>query len=217
MRKTQCVILLTVAIALSATAASDETAARLGKAVAVLNSMTDSGHGIRREQIANADCVAVIPGFKKGAVVVGVGYGRGFVSCRTGDSWSAPGAITLETGSLGVQVGGETVDIVILSLDKELRSRLLSDRFTIGADASATWGNGKAAHDDPSPKILFFGHTRGAFAGFNLDGSTLKLDEAGNKALYGDPKKNSEIIDGGVAAPAVAQQLVAKLSSESSR
>jgi hypothetical protein len=61
----------------------------------------------------------------------------------------------LETASLGVQVGGERVDIIVLSLDQELRSRLLSDRFTIGADASAARGNGKAEHDDPSPKILF--------------------------------------------------------------
>ena len=158
-RKAQCVLFLTIAAALPA-AAADDTAARLGRAGAVLNTVMDSGRGIRPEQIANADCIAVIPGFKKGAAVVGIGYGRGFVSCRSGNGWSAPGAITLESGSLGVQLGGEKIDIVILSLDKERRAKLLSDRFTIGSDASAAWGNGKSAHEDPNAKILFFGHTK---------------------------------------------------------
>jgi lipid-binding SYLF domain-containing protein len=208
------VLFLTIASVLPA-AAADDAAARLGRAVTVLNMVMDSGRGIRQDQIANADCIAVIPGFKKGAAVVGIGYGRGFISCRSGNSWSAPGAITLESGSLGVQLGGEKIDIVILSLDKERRAKLLSDRFTIGSDASAAWGNGKSAHEDPNAKILFFGHTKGVFAGFGLDGATLKPDESGNKNLYGKTSTNSEIVDGGAATPAVAQPFIAKLAQES--
>jgi lipid-binding SYLF domain-containing protein len=215
-RRTQYLLLLAVAAALPA-AAADETSARLERAVAVLNTMTQSGHGIRPEQIAGADCIAVIPGFKKGAAVVGVGYGRGFISCRNGDNWSAPGAVTLESGSLGVQFGGETIDIAVVSRDKEKRSKLLSDRFAIGDDASAAWGNGKSAHEDSDAKILFFGHTKGAFAGFGLDGATLKTDESGNKALYSKALTNSAIVEGGVEAPAVAQTLVTKLAQESGR
>jgi lipid-binding SYLF domain-containing protein len=195
-------------------AVAEDTPARVEKAVATLNKLTDSsGHGMRLEEIRNADCIAIVPGFKKGAAVVGVGYGRGFISCRNGDTWSAPGAITLDSGSLGVQLGGEKIDLVILSIDKERRSKLLSDRFTIGSDASAAWGNGKSAHADPNAKILFFGYTKGAFAGFGLDGATLKPDESGNKALYGKPITNSEIVGGGTAAPAAAQPLVSKLTS----
>jgi len=192
---------------------AEDTPARVEKAVTALNKLTDSsGKGIRQEQIRGADCIAVVPGFKKGAVVVGVGFGRGFISCRNGDTWSAPAAITLESGSLGVQLGGEQIDIVILSLDKERRSKLLSDRFTIGSDASAAWGNGKPAHADPNAKILFFGHTKGAFAGFGLDGATVKPDESGNKALYGKTIKNGEIIDG-ADTPAVAQPFLSKLKA----
>jgi lipid-binding SYLF domain-containing protein len=179
------------------TAGTDDTAAWVSKAVTAFDKMTESTHGIRPEQLASADCIAVIPGFKKGAAVVGVGYGRGFVSCRNGSSWSAPGAITLETASLGVQVGGEEIDIVVLSRDKQLRSKLLSDRFTIGSDASAAWGNGKSAHEDPNAKILFYGHTKGAFVGFGLDGATVKPNESGIKALYGKALTNAEIVQGG--------------------
>jgi lipid-binding SYLF domain-containing protein len=196
-------------------AAADDTTARFESAAAVLNTM-ESGHGVQ-EKIAGADCIAVIPGFKKVAAVVGAGYGRGFLSCRNGSGWSAPAAVTLESGSLGVQFGGESIDIVVLSLDKERRSKVLSDRFAIGSDASAAWGNGKTAHDDPNAKILFYGHTKGAFAGFGLDGATLKPDESSNKALYGKTLTNHDIVEGGTQTPAVAQPLIAKLVQTGSR
>src|SRR5580698_10055737 len=160
MRRTQNLLFVTV-VAVFTAAGADDTAARLGKSVTVLNKMTQSGHEIQAGELASADCVVVIPGFKKGALVVGVGHGRGFISCRNGDTWSAPGAITLDSGSLGVQVGGEEMDIVILSMDKGLRSKLLSDRFAIGSDASAAWGNGTSAHGDPNAKILLYGQTKG--------------------------------------------------------
>jgi len=210
MRRKQCILFLTATSALVA-ATADETTVRLAKAATVYRTILDSGHRIKAEQLANSDCIAVIPGFKKGAAVVGVGFGRGFISCRTAGGWSAPGAITLESGSLGVQIGGEEMDVVILSLDKERRSKLLSDRFTVGSDASASWGNGKSVHDDPNVKIVFYGHTKGTFAGFGLDGATLKPDESGNKAIYGRPMTNTEIVETAVETPAAAQALIGEL------
>jgi len=214
MRKPLSVFFIAATATLNA--ASNESTPRLEKAVSVLTTITKSAHGIRAGQLANADCVAVIPGFKKGAAVVGVGYGRGFISCRNEGAWSAPGAITFENTSLGVQVGGEKIDIVILSLDKGLRSKLLSDRFTLGTDASAAWGNGKTAYEDPNAKIVFYANTKGAFAGFGLDGATVKPDESGNKALYGKAMSNSDIV-AEAQTPAAAQPLIAKLDQESSR
>lgn len=212
-RTANIIIVLAIAAAGIRPAAAEDTPKRVEKAVSVLDTLTgSSARGIRPEQFASADCVAVIPGYKKGAAVVGVGFGRGFISCRKGDSWSAPGAVTFEGGSLGVQVGGEKIDIVILSLDKEQRSKLLSDRFTIGTGAAAAWEDGKAAHEDPDAKILFFGHTGGAFAGFDLDGTTLKPDESGNKALYGKSISNSEIVEG-AAVPPTGEPLVSKLTT----
>jgi lipid-binding SYLF domain-containing protein len=197
--------------------AADETAARLNRAAALFTTMTDSGHGIRPDRIASADCIAVIPGFKKGAAGVGFGFGRGFVSCRNEGGWSAPAAISLETASLGVQLGGEAIDVVILSLDKSRRSKLLSDRFTIGSDASAAWGNGKSAHEDPSAQVVFYGRTKGVFAGFGLDGATLKRDQSGDKALYGKDITNSEIVDSGASTPPIAQPFIDRLAQTGNR
>jgi lipid-binding SYLF domain-containing protein len=145
--------------------------------------------------------------------VVGVSYGKGFISCRNGDHWSAPGAVTFGGGSLGVQLGGEKIDIVILSLDKQYRAKLLSDRFTFGADASAAWRNGKTTHGDPNAKFLFFGKTKGVFAGFDLDGTTLEPDHSGIKVLYGKSTTNAEIVAGDAETPAAAQSFVSALSS----
>jgi lipid-binding SYLF domain-containing protein len=118
---------------------------------------------------------------------------------------------------LGVQFGGEEMNIVILSMDKDLRSKLLSDRFAIGSDASAAWGNGASAHGDPNAKILLYGHTKGAFAGFDLDGATLKPDDSGNKALYGKTLSNGEIIIAEATVPSGAQTFVATIAQASSR
>ena len=216
MRNFPASLLLAIAGAISACGA-DDTAARLNKATAVFAALTESEHGALPGRIASADCIAVIPGFKKGAAGIGIGFGRGFISCRKGGGWSAPAAITLESASLGVQLGGEEIDIVLLSLDKERRPKLLSERFTVGSDASAAWGNGKSAHDDPKAQMIFYGHTNGAFAGFGLDGATLKRDQPGDKALYGKDLKNSDIVDGTATTPSVAEPFVDKLSQMANR
>jgi lipid-binding SYLF domain-containing protein len=209
-------LLLTIIASTSANAA-DETMARLNKATAAFTTMTESEHGVSPDRIASADCIAVIPGFEKGAAAVGVGFGRGFISCRKDGGWSAPPAITLETASLGVQLGGEEIDIVVLSLDKTRRSKLLSERFTVGSDASAAWGNGKSAHEDPSAQIIFYGRTKGVFAGFRLDGATLKRDQASDKALYGSDVTNTDIVEGSAATPQAAQPFVEKISQAANR
>jgi lipid-binding SYLF domain-containing protein len=210
MKKTTCLLFTVLTAALGASPAND-TAARLERAAAVFKTLTSSAHGIPSEKLAASDCIAVVPGFKKGAAVVGVGFGKGFISCRTSDGWSAPGSITVETTSLGVQVGGEEINLVVLSLDKERRAKLLSERFTLGADASAAWGNGKTAHEDPSVKIVVYGQTKGAFAGFGLDGATFKTDDSGNKSLYGRAVSNHDIVETNLSAPSVASPLIAAL------
>jgi lipid-binding SYLF domain-containing protein len=205
MRKTTCLLFTVLTAALGASSAND-TAARLERVAAVLNTLS-----IPSEKLAASDCIAVVPGFKKGAAVVGVGFGKGFISCRTAGGWSAPGSITVETASLGVQLGGEEIDLVVLSLDKDRRAKLLSERFTLGTDASAAWGNGKTAHEDPSVKVLVYGQTKGAFAGFGLDGATFKTDESGNKSLYGRTVSNHDIVDANLPAPSAASLLMAVL------
>lgn len=216
MQKTLFSLVLTAA-AVSYGAAGDETAQRLEKAAAVLSKTIDAARGVAPAHLADADCIAVIPDFKKGAAGVGVGYGKGFISCRNGNGWSAPGAITMELSSLGAQIGGEDYDLVMLSLNKEKRSKLLSERFTIGTDASAAWGNGKSAKADSSAQLVVYSHsTKGIFAGFALDGATLRRDESTDKALYGKSWTTSQIV-GEAPTPAAAQPFISQLAQIASR
>ena len=212
-RSRRYVFLLTLAAAVPAVAANG-TAMRLERAAAVLHSMTEPTHGIKPEHLAKADCIVVIPHFKIGAAVVGVGYGRGYMSCRKGDGWSAPSAMVLEGGSVGLQLGGESIDIVILSMDKEYRSKLWGERFALGSEASASWGNGKSAHADPHAKFLFYGITKGFFGGVGLDGAALKRDASGNQALYGKNMTTYEVIDQTTDKPEIVSRFLAALPQE---
>jgi lipid-binding SYLF domain-containing protein len=182
----------------------DETIARLDRAPSVFAKLTTAPDGIWPEHIDPANCVALVPGYVKGAAVVGVGFGRGFISGHTDAGWSAPGAIALETGTLGVQLGAGEIDIVIRLMDRSRRPKLLSDRFGTGSDGAAAWGSGKGAHGDLNAQILFFGSTKGAFAGFGVDGATIKRDESGDKALYRKPITNTVIVNGGTPTPEIA-------------
>jgi lipid-binding SYLF domain-containing protein len=207
MRKITRLLIIVLTTPLGASSADDLTA-RIERSAAVLKNLTSSGDGIQSEILAATDCIAVVPGFKKGAAVVGIGFGKGFIACRTSGGWSAPGSIALETKSLGIQVGGEEIDLVVLSYDKKLRVKLLSERFTLGTDASAAWGNGKTAHNDPSIKIVVYGQTKGVFAGFGLDGAKLEPDDSGNKSLYGRTVTNHDIIEKNLPAPSATRPLM---------
>jgi SH3 domain-containing YSC84-like protein 1 len=114
-------------------------------------------------------------------------------------------------------LGVEEIDLVILSMDKSRLPKLLSDRFAVGSDAAAAWGNGKAAHGDPNAQVLVCGSTKGGFAGFGLDGSTIKWDESSDEALFGKPITNTEIANGGTPTPAIAEGFVSKLGQGSNR
>ena len=212
-RSRRYMILMALGAAIPAVAA-DETTSRLDRAAAVLGLITEPSHGVKPEYLAAADCIVAIPGFKKGAAVIGVGYGRGYMPCRNAQGWPAPVAMALESGSVGVQIGGESIDIVILLLDKEHRGKLLGERFAIGSDASVAWGNGKSAHEEPNAQFVFYGFTKGVFGGFGLDGATLKCDESGDKDLHGTRLTTNEIVAGCADTPAVASRFIAALPRE---
>src|ERR1700761_1594259 len=135
---------LVAAFALSTTALLADTAQeRLNDATAVFSEiMRTPDKGIPQDLLAKAQCVIIVPGLKKGAFIVGGEYGRGFAECRRpeGRGWGAPAAVRVEGGSFGFQIGGSSTDIVMLVMNQRGMDRLASDKFTIGADASAAAG-----------------------------------------------------------------------------
>lgn len=203
---------------------ADDAAKRLDAAADVMSDiMASPDKGIPQDLLDKSECVVVVPGLKKGAFIVGGKYGRGFMSCRrAGAGWSAPAAVRVEGGSFGFQIGGSETDVVLLVMNMGGVKKLLSSKFTIGADASAAAGpvgrTSEASTDAQlHAEILTYSRARGLFAGISLEGATLRPDDDTNKELYKGPLTNQQIVQGGTPTPAVAQKFIHSLDKYSSR
>jgi lipid-binding SYLF domain-containing protein len=206
------------------TAPANDTENRLDASAIVLREvMGTPDKGIPQDLLAKAACVVIVPGVKKGAFIVGAKYGRGFIVCRKrGSGWSAPAGVRIEGGSVGFQIGASETDVVMLVMNEGAIPKLLSSKFTIGADASATAGpvgrTASAATDvQMRAQLLTYSRARGLFAGISLEGATLRPDDDANKDLYGRQPSNAEIVQGTIPPPAAAAGLIAELNKYSNR
>ena len=201
-----------------------DAAKRLDAAADVITEiMAAPDKGIPQDLLGKAECVVVVPGLKKGAFIIGGKYGKGFMMCRKGGAgWSAPGSIRVEGGSFGFQIGGSETDVVLLVMNQKGAQKLLSSKFTLGADASAAAGpvgrTSSAATDaQMHAEILTYSRARGLFAGVSLEGATLRPDDDWNNELYGGAISNRTIVLGDTKAPAAAARLLSVLNKYSSR
>ncbi len=187
----------------------------------------DEVMGIKEQSIpldvlSKAHCVAIIPGVKKIGFGLGGKYGKGVLTCRTSNnkSWTGPSTVRIEGGSIGFQIGGSSTDYVLLVLNKKGKEKLISSKFTLGADAAVAGGpvgrSAKAQTDlQMRAEILAYSRSRGAFAGVSLEGATLRQDKNDNKDIYGKSVTPTEILDGDVAAPGSVQILIDTLTKYS--
>jgi len=215
--KRLCVVMLVCSILAVPRLALADTAERLASAAEVLNSLTASpDKGVPLDLIKKAQCIVIVPSLKKAAFVVGGEQGKGFISCRTKGGWSAPAAMQMEAGSVGFQIGGSETELVMLVMNQKGMDRLLSDKFTLGGDASVAAGpvgRSTTAKTDVAmtAEILSWSRSRGVFAGASLQGATLRGDADVNKELYEKPLTNREVLTGSVPAPAQAAKLMAAI------
>jgi SH3 domain-containing YSC84-like protein 1 len=200
--------------------ATDERLANAAKAFDEIMSAPDKG--IPGSVLDKAECVVVVPGMKKGGFIVGGSFGRGAISCRGKGKagWGAPAMVELGGGSVGLQIGAEATDVVMLVMDRTGMDSLLKSKFTLGGDASVAAGpvgRASTAETDAAlkAKILSYSRSRGAFAGVSLTGTTLHQDEDANTAVYGKELQADQILAGGIATPAGAQPLIKILNKHS--
>ena len=160
-----------------------------------------------------ATCIGVIPGLKKGAFIFGAEYGRGVVTCRTGHGWSAPAFITLGGGSFGLQLGGESTDVVLVAVNDKGFEDLLKSKFKIGGDAAAAAGpvgrNSQAATDILlKAELLTYSRSKGLFAGIDLTGTSVTQSNDDTTTYYGAPHTYEDILKGNVPVPDGAKPFV---------
>jgi SH3 domain-containing YSC84-like protein 1 len=173
--------------------------------------------GIPQELLESAKCIAIIPGEKRAAFIFGGRYGRGLVTCRNGSSWSAPAFLLVSGGSFGFQIGGSSTDLIMIFRNRGGMDRLLSDKFTLGADATAAAGpvgrHAAAATDaEMHAQILTYSRSRGIFGGVSLNGAVVKPDRDADLAMYGSDIEPKSILDGHVKVPAEAHGLIDVIS-----
>jgi SH3 domain-containing YSC84-like protein 1 len=221
-------IAIAVAITPMAVAADKESTAadRLDASADVLADMMHaSDKGIPQDLMNKAQCVVVVPNMKKGGFIWGAKYGRGYATCRRkgGVGWTAPAGVRIEGGSFGLQIGGSESDVVLLVNSEQGMKHLLSDKFTLGADANAAAGpvgRDASAQTDAAlhAEILSWSRSRGVFAGLALEGATLRPDKESDRELYGRDVTNREILVGNnVKSPAAANKFEHELNRESDR
>jgi lipid-binding SYLF domain-containing protein len=193
----------------------------------VLKEILDIPDGLPKSLLNKTECVIVIPSVLKFAIGIGGDFGRGAITCRSGQHftgpWSAPALFALEGGNIGFQLGGQATDFVLLVMNPKGANSILSSKVKLGADASAAAGpKGRAAAADTDivmkAEVLSYSRSRGLFAGISLEGSTLRSDGRANRKLYGRALSAKNIVRQGEArVPASGQAMIALLNRQSPR
>src|ERR1700675_3516074 len=180
-----------IALPLSAAEEKKETD-RLENCGTVMKEIMDIPDDLPQDLIDKAECVIVFPSVLKAAFIVGGSYGRGAMTCRTGEHytgpWSAPSMMALEGGSIGFQIGGQATDFVLLVMNPRGAHSILKSKVKLGADASVAAGpKGRTASAESDAtlraEVLSYSRNRGLFAGISLEGSTVRPDHDANERV----------------------------------
>src|ERR1700737_342476 len=224
-------LILTTALALAPLAVApllakdNDNAKRLNEAAAVFTEVMGApDKGIPQELLEHAHCIVIVPALKTAAFIVGGKYGKGYLSCRSknGTGWSAPGTVRIEGGSVGFQIGGSETDLIMLVTNDSGEDKLLSSKFTLGAEGSVAAGPvGRTATAQTDAQlhaeILSWSRSQGLFVGLALEGATLRQDLDDNAKLYGTRLENRQIVTTAGRTPKAAMKLIALLNKYSAR
>jgi len=205
---------LTVTCVANAASSKQDLQDRIDSAKTVLDQIMDAKDStIPKNILEQATCVGVVPGMIKGAFVFGAQYGQGVVTCRTGHGWSAPVFIRMAGGSWGLQIGGQSTDLILIAVNNRGFQDLLKNKFKIGADASAAAGPvgraGQAATDwKMNAELLSYSRNKGLFAGISLDGTSVSQNKVDTETYYGSPQDFQYVLKGNVGVPSGAVEFV---------
>jgi len=211
-----CVGGMLLAVPLTAFDKMEDHEKRFRESAAVLSEIMQApDKGIPQDLLEKANCVAIVPGLKRAGFILGGEYGKGVLTCRTPNGWSALSTIRVEGGSIGFQIGAGETDLVLLVMNGRGKEKLLQDKFTVGGDASVMAGpigrTATAATDaQMRAEMLSYSRARGVFAGISLEGATLRPDTDDNHDVYGSAARQSQIVNGDFK-PTVSSELLLNL------
>jgi lipid-binding SYLF domain-containing protein len=187
---------------------------RIEAAHAILHELMDTpDKGIPLDIAASAQCVIVVPSFKKGAFVFGGEYGQGVATCRTPRGWSAPVFVQMAGASFGFQIGGQSTDLVLIGRTHKSLDHLLQDKIKLGGDASVAAGPiGRSAQASTTElanaEFLTYSRNKGLFAGVDLQGDEVNQNVKDTAEFYGHDISFQRVLSGAVPTPPVAVHFV---------
>ncbi len=187
---------------------------RIENAHNILHELMDTpDKGVPLDIASSAQCVIVVPAFKKGAFVFGGEYGQGIATCRTPKGWSAPVFVQMAGASFGFQVGGQSTDLVLIGRTHKSLDNLLKDKVKLGGDISAAAGPvGRSSQASTTElanaEFLTYSRNKGLFAGIDLTGDEVNQNKKDTAALYGKDIPFQAILSGTVPTPPAAEHFV---------
>ena len=217
-------VLFILTSVLAWTADNETQDARVKAAGDVLQELLNDPNGIPMNILNKADCVIILPSVKKAGFIVGGEYGRGAMTCRSGENfrgrWSAPIMMQSSGGSVGLQAGGQATDFVVLVMNDKGAHAVMNGKAKLGADASVAAGpvgrDAEAATNaSMSAEMLSYSHAKGVFAGVSLAGTSLGPDNSANEKLYGKKVTPDKIFAGDVQPPSSASEMLSLLQEKS--
>lgn len=199
-----CLVTLPLA---TLSAQSAEEAKRISDSIIVLDEIMAAGDkAVPTSILEKAAGVAVFPSLLKGGLVVGGQRGKGILSVRDKKTglWSAPAFLTITGGSIGAQVGGQAIDLILIVNNDRGLEQLVKNQFKVGAEAGVAAGpvgrEAAAATDiQMRAQILSYSRARGLFAGITLTGATIRQDRDANERFYGTAYRTGQIVFEGLA------------------
>lgn len=207
--------------------AQEKEQGRLENCGVVLEEIMNTPENIPQDVMKKAECIIVFPSLLKFAIGIGGSYARGAMVCRTGPNfggpWGAPAMYALEGGSIGLQLGGQATDLVLLVMNKRGADSILRSKVKLGGNASVAAGpvgrDAQAATDaSMRAEILSYSRSRGLFAGISLQGSTIRPDNGANEEIYGRKiKARAIVLDNKVNVPESGRHLVGVLQKNAPR
>lgn len=202
----------------------DTEEARVKASGDVLQELLNGPNGISMNVLNSAKCVIILPSVKKAGFIVGGEYGRGIMTCRSGENftgrWTSPSMMQSSGGSVGLQAGGQATDFVVLVMNSKGAHAVMNGKAKLGADASVAAGpvgrDAEAATNaSMTAEMLSYSHTKGAFAGVSLAGTSLGPDNSANEKLYGKKVTPDQIFAGDVQPPSSATEMLSLLQEKS--
>ena len=191
---------------------------RIDKAHEVLHALMDTpDKGVPLDIAASAQCVVVVPSFKKGAFVFGGEYGQGVATCRTPKGWSAPVFVQMAGASFGFQIGGQSTDLVLIGRTHKSVENLLKDKVKLGGDISAAAGpvgrDSQASTTElANAEFLTYSRNKGLFAGIDLNGDEVNQNKKDTGEFYGKDIAFDTVLSGAVPTPPAAQHFIATVN-----